>query len=40
LIEVLVGAELWLESADKLREDECYRYHQTLQELLNLSAKR
>lgn len=35
----LVGEELWLESADQLREDKFYRFNQTLQELLNLSAQ-
>lgn len=35
----LIGEELWLESQDQLREDKYYRYNQTLQELLNLSAK-
>lgn len=35
----LVGEELWLESADQLREDKFYRFNQTLQELLNLSAR-
>jgi hypothetical protein len=35
----LFGDELWLESADQLREDKFYRFNQTLQELFNLSAK-
>jgi hypothetical protein len=35
----LVGEELWLESADQLREDKFYRYNQTLQEFLNLAAQ-
>jgi len=35
----LIGEELWLESEDQLREDKYYRYNQTLQELLNLSAR-
>ena len=35
----LVGEELWLESADQLREDKFYRYNQTLQELLNLASQ-
>jgi hypothetical protein len=40
VIEAVIDEELWLESADQLRDDKYYRYHQTLQELLNLSAKR
>jgi hypothetical protein len=35
----LIGEELWLESADQLREDKFYRFNQTLQELFNLTAK-
>ena len=35
----LIGEELWLESADQLREDRFYRYNQTLQEFFNLAAK-
>ena len=35
----LVGEELWLDSADQLREDKFYRFNQTLQEFFNLSAK-
>jgi hypothetical protein len=32
----LMGDELWLESADQLREDKFYRFNQSLQELFNL----
>ncbi len=35
----LIGEELWLESADQLREDKFYRFNQTLQELFNLAAR-
>jgi hypothetical protein len=35
----LIGEEMWLESSDQLREDKFYRYNQTLQEMLNLSAR-
>ena len=35
----LIGDELWLESADQLREDKFYRFNQSLQELFNLSAQ-
>jgi hypothetical protein len=35
----LIGEELWLESADQLREDKFYRFNQTLQELFNLAPK-
>ena len=35
----LMGEELWLESADQLREDKFYRFNQTLQEFFNLAAK-
>jgi hypothetical protein len=35
----LVGDEMWLESADQLREDKFYRFNQTLQEILNLAAQ-
>jgi hypothetical protein len=34
----LIGDELWLQSADQLREDKFYRFNQTLQELFNLAA--
>jgi len=34
----LIGDELWLESADQLREDKFYRFNQSLQELFNLAA--
>ena len=35
----LIGDELWLESADQLREDKFYRFNQSLQELFNLAAE-
>jgi hypothetical protein len=35
----LIGDELWLESADQLREDKFYRFNQSLQELFNLAAQ-
>lgn len=35
----LMGDELWLESADQLREDKFYRFNQSLQELFNLAAQ-
>jgi hypothetical protein len=35
----LLGDELWLESADQLREDKFYRFNQSLQELFNLAAQ-
>jgi hypothetical protein len=35
----LIGDELWLESADQLREDKFYRFNQSLQELFNLAAR-
>jgi hypothetical protein len=35
----LMGDELWLESADQLREDKFYRFNQSLQEFLNLAAQ-
>ncbi len=35
----LIGDELWLESADQLREDQVYRFNQSLQELFNLVAQ-
>jgi hypothetical protein len=35
----LLGEEMWLESADQLREDKFYRVNQTLQEFFNLAAK-
>jgi hypothetical protein len=34
----LLGDELWLESADQLREDKFYRFNQSLQELFNLAT--
>jgi hypothetical protein len=36
---VLVGDEMWLESADQLREDRFYRFNQTLQEFFNPSGR-
>ena len=36
---VLMGDEMWLESADQLREDKFYRFNQTLQEFFNLAAQ-
>jgi len=36
---VLMGEEMWLESADQLREDKFYRFNQTLQEFFNLAAQ-
>jgi hypothetical protein len=35
----LMGDELWLESADQLREDKFYRFNQSLQEFFNLAAQ-
>ena len=35
----LMGDEMWLESADQLREDKFYRFNQTLQEFFNLAAQ-
>jgi hypothetical protein len=35
----LIGDDLWLESADQLREDKFYRFNQSLQELFNLAAR-
>jgi hypothetical protein len=35
----LIGDELWLVSADQLREDKFYRFNQSLQELFNLAAQ-
>jgi hypothetical protein len=35
----LIGDELWLESADQLREDKFYRFNQSLQEFFNLAAQ-
>lgn len=36
---VLLGDEMWLESADQLREDKFYRFNQSLQEFFNLAAQ-
>ncbi len=35
----LMGDEMWLESADQLREDKFYRFNQSLQEFFNLAAR-